>query len=261
MMKMAEYKPANHVEKKHFVMRLIGGVFILIGVISGYWFFNQISQIVHPESMIEDTFNKYQIHRQSSSQIVWGYPTPQQRTVIAMLTNAMTFLGIGAYFCLYLESATSRWKKLMKFFFALLFVLSYHSATDFHYFDFWEWIPIVMFGIMAYIVKRRYKKSLFSGFITKLDDSPEWVEESARSFTYKEISSFKSSTVVSSDSGLYVEFVYKNDKKFYIPLEPNTAFPDDGILNPQDLQLVSLRYYGPDSHLQGKIQRRIRILD
>ena len=154
-------------------MRVLGGLLVLLAVFESVMGVYYITQIEHPTQMIDLIPNPNQIVRPSSSHIVWGYVTTAQWLVVSQISNAMTSLGWAAYFLFYRKSATTWWKKVLKFVFAVLLSIFYYSATDFHYFDFWEWIAPGLFGIMAYFVEMRVKKSL-----RKIVATPQEVLES-----------------------------------------------------------------------------------
>lgn len=160
MMKMAQYKPAEEVKNKNVVMKVVGGLFVLLAIFEAITGIYLVSQVEHPTQMIDFIPNPNRIVRPSSSHIVWGYATTAQWQIISQMSNAMTSLGWAAYFLFYRKSASTWWKKVQKFIFALLLSIFYYSATDFHYFDIWEWIAPGLFGIMTYIVEFRVKKSM-----------------------------------------------------------------------------------------------------
>ena len=166
MMKMAQYKPAEEATSKHVVMKVVGGLFVLLAIFEAVMGVYLITQVQHPTEMITFVPNPNQIVRPSSSHIIWGYTTTAQWQIISQISNAMTSLGWGAYFLFYRKSASVWWKKVLKFVFALLFCMFYYSATDFHYFDSWEWIVPGLFAIMVWIVRFRVKKSLRQKVIT-----------------------------------------------------------------------------------------------
>ena len=172
MIKMAQYKP-DDTKRRNVVMRVLGGLLVLLAVFESVMGVYYITQIEHPTQMIDLIPNPNQIVRPSSSHIVWGYVTTAQWLVVSQISNAMTSLGWAAYFLFYRKSATTWWKKVLKFVFAVLLSIFYYSATDFHYFDFWEWIAPGLFGIMAYFVEMRVKKSL-----RKIVATPQEVLES-----------------------------------------------------------------------------------
>jgi len=69
-----------------------------------------------------------------------------------MALATFDFLGIGAYF-LYFKSSNSKWwKKVLKFFVVLLLYAFMASATNFHYFDFPEFISPILFFILWIVI-------------------------------------------------------------------------------------------------------------
>ena len=166
MMKMAQYNPAEATTSKNVVMKVVGGLFVLLAIFEAVMGVYLITQVQHPTEMIKFVPNPNQIVRPSSSHIVWGYTTTAQWQIISQISNAMTSLGWGAYFLFYRKSVSTWWKKVLKFVFALLLCMFYYSATDFHYFDSWEWIAPGLFGVMVWIVGHRVKKSLQKKIVT-----------------------------------------------------------------------------------------------
>lgn len=170
MMKMAQYRPAEGMNSKNIVMKVLGGLFIILAIFEAAVGVYLTTQIQHPTQMIEFVPNPNQIIRPSSSHVVWGYVTTAQWHVVSQISNAMISLGCGAYFLFYRKSASVWWKKVLKFIFALLLSVFYYSATDFHYFDSWEWLPLILFGIMTYFVEWRMRKPLRKDTIIPKDN-------------------------------------------------------------------------------------------
>lgn len=157
MMKMALYKPVEGT-KKNLEMKIIGGIFVLLALYEGGMGIYLLTQVQHPMKMIDFIPTPNQIVRPSSTHIIWGYVTNAQWHVVSMITNTMTSLGIGAYFFFYRKSVSKWWEKVLKFLFGVLLYAFYVNATDFHYFDMWELWPLVLFGIMVFVVNMKAKR-------------------------------------------------------------------------------------------------------
>ena len=159
MMKMALYKPEKETKKKNLVMKIVGGIFILLALFEGGMGIYLLTQVQHPTEMIDFIPTPNQIVRPSSTHIIWGYVTDAQWHIVSMITNTMTSLGLGAYFFFYRKSVSKWWEKVLKFLFGALLYAFYVNATDFHYFDLWElWRP-VLFCIMVFVVNMKAKQS------------------------------------------------------------------------------------------------------
>lgn len=157
MKKMALYKPIEG-SKKNIVMKIIGYFFILLALFEGGLSVYLLSQIQHPSNMIIPPVSPDGIVRLSDP--IWGYCSSTQSQVVSFVLNTMTSLGLGVYFIFYLKSFSNWWKKIVKLLFGVLLYAFYLSATDFHYFDIWEWLPLIFFVIMVLIVEKRTKVSL-----------------------------------------------------------------------------------------------------
>ena len=156
MKNMALYHPAE-VQKKYTIMKIIGCLFLLLALFEGVMGIYLITQVQHPTEMLIPPISPDGIIRMSDP--VWGYVTDHQWYVVTSITNAMASLGWGAYFFLFQRSNSVWWKKILKFIFAILLYGFYLKASDFHYFDFWEWLPLILFGIMTVFVSTRDKTS------------------------------------------------------------------------------------------------------
>ncbi len=96
------------------------------------------------------------IIRSSSAVFYWGYPTSIQNSALTMALATFDFLGIGAYFLYFKGSNSKWWKKVLKFLVALLLYTLIASATNFHYFDFPEFVaPILFFILWLFVVTRK----------------------------------------------------------------------------------------------------------
>lgn len=157
MMKMALYKPAEETKKKNLVMMIVGGIFILLALFEGGMGIYLLTQVQHPTEMIFPPISPDGIIRLTDP--IWGYVTTPQWQVVSLISNTMTSLGWGAYFVFYCKSKTKWWNKMLKFLYAVLLYGFYLKASDLHYFDIWEWLPVIFFAIMSFYVYTRAKSS------------------------------------------------------------------------------------------------------
>ena len=155
MMTMGQYKPVEEIKKKNIIMKIIGSVFSLFGLFGGFVCIYILTQIQHPTEMILPTISPDGIIRSSAQQPIWGYATFAQQQIISYMSNCMLSLGLGAYFLFYRKSDSKWWQKILKFVYGLLLYTFYVSATNFHYFDIYEWIPFILFCIMSFYVNKR----------------------------------------------------------------------------------------------------------
>lgn len=160
MVKMAQYKPNELANQRNIIMKVFGGLFLLLGIVEaglGVYF---LTQVTHPSEMLIPLISPDGIYRSSSSTVYWGYVTAPQRQVILMITNAMTSIGWAAYFLFFKRSSSKWWKKILKFLFGSLLYAFYIKSSDFHYFDIWELLPLIFYISMVIFVNERVKKSL-----------------------------------------------------------------------------------------------------
>lgn len=149
MLKMASYNSVETTPQKHIVLKIIGGINVLLGVsclVMGiYW----LTQVQYPEQTIDFSYSANQIVRTSDKYVVWGYPTSEQSHAIMGITNIFSSLALAAYCFYYKKSDRKWWKKTLRFFYGLLMYAFYCSATNFHYFDAIEMVAPSLFCLMA----------------------------------------------------------------------------------------------------------------
>ena len=78
----------------------------------------------------------------------------QQLKIFSMITCAFEYFALSAYCFLYKSSSSKWYTKIGKVLFCILFYGFYASATDFHFFDIYEWTAPVLFSIMAFFALR-----------------------------------------------------------------------------------------------------------
>lgn len=149
MMKMASCNSAETAPQKHIILKIIGGINVLLAIsclASGiFW----LTQMQYPEQTIDFSYSVNQIVRTSDKYVVWGYPTSEQNHAIMGITNIFSSLALAAYCFLFKKSDRKWWKKILRFFYGLLMYAFYCSATNFHYFDATEMVAPGLFCLMA----------------------------------------------------------------------------------------------------------------
>lgn len=149
MTKMASCNSVETVPQKHIILKIIGGINVLLAIsclASGiFW----LTQMQYPEQAIDISYSVNQIVRTSDKYVVWGYPTSEQSHAIMGITNIFSSLALAAYCFYYKKSDRKWWKKNLRFFYGLLMYAFYCSATNFHYFDATEMVAPGLFCLMA----------------------------------------------------------------------------------------------------------------
>lgn len=149
MMKMASCNSMETTPQKHIILKIIGGINILLAIsclTTGiFW----LMQVQYPEQTIDFSYCANQVVRTSDKYVVWGYPTSEQNHAIMGITNIFSSLALAAYCFYYKKSNRKWWKKVGRFFYCLLMYAFYCSATKFHYFDAMEMIAPGLFCFMS----------------------------------------------------------------------------------------------------------------
>lgn len=149
MMKMASCNSVETTPQKHIILKIIGGINILLAIsclaMGIFW----LMQVQYPEQTIDISYSVNQIVRTSDKYVVWGYPTSEQNLAIIGITNVFSSLALAAYCFFYKKSDRKWWKKVGRFFYCLLMFAFYSSATNFHYFDAPELVAPGLFCLMA----------------------------------------------------------------------------------------------------------------
>ncbi|MBO4753243.1 MAG: hypothetical protein J5543_01475 [Bacteroidales bacterium] len=176
MLKMAIYKNCETTKQKHVVLKVLGGLSLLVCVIAAFSGIYLLTQMEYPSEPI--TFSYTASVRPSSSKIVWGYPTSLQIQAIMMFNNIFTGLGLAAYCFCFKSSNTTLWKKIMKFLCGVFLFGLFCSATDFHYFDLQEWVIPILYCVMVYYISKTSKEAVIPTVsleqdLTKIDFSNE----------------------------------------------------------------------------------------
>lgn len=166
-MNMAKRNPMELTPKRHIVLKVFSGVFAIIGIIMGVAGIYAITQISFPSESIEPPITSDMIVRTSDETMYWGYATALQHQTISLISGVFEFFALSAYCFLFKESQSKWYSKVGKVLFCILFYGLYASATNFHYFDVYEWIAPIVFAIMAFFAIRSGNKQTK----TKLTDT------------------------------------------------------------------------------------------
>ena len=131
--------------KTHIVLKILGWIFIALGIFSGITFIGILSNIEHPSTMNE--IGSYVV-RPSATHLYWGFPTFHQNMALSNFLNFFIEIAFGLYFILFKPSQISWWKKVLKGMSLIIMYFLICSAPDLHYFDWWELWP----GLMLVII-------------------------------------------------------------------------------------------------------------
>ena len=145
---LGKRNPREENNEKHLVAKTLGGVFLFFSVIGGIMGIIFLSSVKFPTMMIEPPIHSNMIVRSPNVDLLWGYPTKTQLDVITSITNAFMFLALAAYCFCFKRSASIWWKKTLKVIYILILYTISYSVTDFHYFDQYEIVPVVILIVM-----------------------------------------------------------------------------------------------------------------
>lgn len=148
MMKMASCNSMETTPQKHIILKIIGGINILLAISCFATGIFWLTQVQYPEQTIDLSYSANQIVRTSDKYVIWGYPTSEQSRAIMGITNVFSSLALAAYSFFYRKSDRKWWKKILRFFYGLLMYAFYCSATNFHYFDATEFVAPGLFCLM-----------------------------------------------------------------------------------------------------------------
>ena len=153
-MNMAKRNSKESEPERHLILKILGGFWAVMAVIMGCMGVYMITQISFPQEAIGPFISPNMIVRPSHQTMHWGYATLPQSECISVISGVFEFLALSAY-CFLFKSSHSKWYgKLGKIVFCILFCMFFASATDFHYFDLYEWTAPVLFAIMAFFALR-----------------------------------------------------------------------------------------------------------
>lgn len=158
--KMAKHNNQETSEKSHTIMHIFGWIFVGLSLLSLVICIYTLTIVDFPSQLIGPFISSNEIIRPSSAIFYWGYPTNIQSSALNTAMSTFDSLGFGAYF-LYFKSSNSKWwKKILKFIVVLLLYAFMASATNFHYFDIFEFIVPILFIILWLIIVNRKDKPI-----------------------------------------------------------------------------------------------------
>lgn len=156
--KMAKHNNQEATTLSHKVMHVFGWIFIGLSILCLCVCIYYLTIVDFPQQLIGPFIGPNTIIRSTSAVFYWGYPTLIQSSTLTMALATFDFLGFGAYFMYFKSSHSKWWKKVLKFFVVLCLYAFMASATNFHYFDFPEFLsPILYFILWIVIVTRKDK--------------------------------------------------------------------------------------------------------
>jgi rRNA maturation endonuclease Nob1 len=155
MSRMALYnKQIGH--KKCVIMKILGSLFVLLSCFEVFLFMQSLLIIEFPQTMIDPFLGPDTIVQSSDVSLVWGQPTFAQAMALDIALAIFISLGIAIYIFLYKKSYSKWYTKIWKIFLGILLCALFVNATNFNYFDIWEFvIPVLFVLLFAYIIKRK----------------------------------------------------------------------------------------------------------
>lgn len=181
-MNMAKRNSKENEPERHLILKILGGFWAVMAVIMGCMGVYMITQISFPQEAIGPFISPNMIVRSSYQTMYWGYATFPQSQCLSVISGVFEFLALSAY-CFLFKSSRSKWYgKLGKIVFCILFYMFFASATDFHYFDLYEWTAPVLFAIMAFFALRNKQEESTESIVIEnkkecFDTAPISIEE------------------------------------------------------------------------------------
>ncbi|MDE6090364.1 MAG: hypothetical protein K2G41_06650 [Duncaniella sp.] len=160
--KMAKHNNHEATPLPHKVMHVIGWILIGVSIICLFVSVYYLTIVDFPQQLRGPFIGPNTIIRLASAVFYWGYPTLIQNSTLTMALATFDFLGIGAYFLYFKSSHSKWWKKVLKIFVVLLLYAFMASATNFHYFDFPEFISPILYCILWIVIVNRKDKPIQS---------------------------------------------------------------------------------------------------
>lgn len=158
MQRIALYNNAETQNEKHTMLKILGVFFSCICVALIFMSFKFLAKVQYPARVIE--FSANASWHPSSSHIVWGYPTEGQYDVIYAFINVYVSLGLATYCFFFKSSHSTVSKKILKVVANLLFFGLFFSASEFHYFDVYEWVIPCLFVLCVWFIDKMYDTSV-----------------------------------------------------------------------------------------------------
>ena len=152
--RMARHTELNEPPTKKTFTKVFGCLFVVLGVIFSIAAISFMPHILYPSEALK---GYDAIVRPSSAYLYWGYPTAPQSLILTTILNSFLLFGIGGYCLAYMKTANSWWKKTGQFVLGFLLSIVMYSATNFHYFDVYEFIAPALFLVLWWSVVLLYR--------------------------------------------------------------------------------------------------------
>lgn len=104
MMRMASCNSVETSPQKHIILKILGGINVLLGVLCLAMGIFWLTQVQYPEQTIDFSYSANQIVRASDKHVMWGYPTFEQSSAIIGITNVFSCLAWATYCFFYKKS-------------------------------------------------------------------------------------------------------------------------------------------------------------
>lgn len=162
---MAQYNNREFMPSKHIVMKVLGGIFLLLACIDTVMFILSLCEMNLSESMAESFLGSSSIIRSSYTALMREEPTPAQRMTLNLSLDVFSSLGFATYFFLFKSSHSKWYSKIGKFFLVLLLSVFYVNS-------FTGIVSLSLFLVLwLFIIVRN--GSLSSEVVTKESTIPE----------------------------------------------------------------------------------------
>lgn len=135
--------------EKHIVLKVLGGISIAFGIVmfvAGAVFMTKLD---FPDHSLPQPITPNMIIRPSGAFLQIGYPTKAQSLVISEFIGTIQFVGLGLYLWCFRKSGTNWWQKTLKVVAYTAMFMLLPSATDFHYYDLYEFISPALLIVLA----------------------------------------------------------------------------------------------------------------
>ena len=160
MINMARRNPISNIKEKLILRKILAFVFILLGIINATAAIVYLEMVSPPSEMCGQPFSVNMIVRKVGTIQYWGYPTDIQQFAITFYSNIFISAAFAGYSFYFRKSSSAWWEKILKVILVILTYAFYVSSTDWHYFDFPEFIATVLFAVCIAAMFVKSKKSL-----------------------------------------------------------------------------------------------------
>lgn len=144
----------SEVQSRHWVAKGFGILLFVLSTLLMISFVVSLGKIEFPEASLEQPLTSHSIIRHSSQSLIWGYPTYHQNMAFSAASGCLELLALGLYFFLFKSSDTSKGMKIWKVILCIILLFFMQTATDFHYFDTYEFVSPIMTIILMVVFSR-----------------------------------------------------------------------------------------------------------